>query len=434
MEQKPFFGKEAAENIYHCIRCGLCLPHCPVYREMREESAGPRGKVQISKRLYEGDLTLSEEIKDNYFSTCLLCGSCVANCPSGVNLLSLLQGVRWRGVQKFGTSWKNRLEFKMLSTHWMMSASVIMAEWARRYFGGEWIESKIHLGALSVDRIPPFSEKTFTEMVPEVAEPPKGNVKAKVLYFHGCATKYLNVGVGMAVVEVLTKMGVEVIIPKEQGCCGLPVFFSGERKTALSMIRNNLPLFARDDVDAVIIDCATCGSSLKNEYIHILKDLRELGEDVTADEIRAAELLSSKIQDVSLFIDSHRDWLPEIKPGGEKIRVTYHDPCHLAKAQGVRSQPRNILKSIPNVEYIEMNGADDCCGGGGSFQIDYPEISAKITKRKTDNIEATNAQFCATGCPGCMLTISNHVDPAIKVIHTVQILQQALKRSENSNG
>jgi glycolate oxidase iron-sulfur subunit len=227
-------------------------------------------------------------------------------------------------------------------------------------------------------------------------------------------------------------MGVEVIIPKDQGCCGLPVFFSGERKTALIMIRDNLRLFARDDVDAVIVDCATCGSSLKNEYIHILRDLKELGENVTEEEIKAAELLSSKIQDVSLFIDSHKEWLPEIKPDGEKIRVTYHDPCHLAKAQSVRAQPRNILKSIPNVEYVEMIGADDCCGGGGSFQIDYPEISAKITKRKTDNIEATKAQFCATGCPGCTLTISNHLDPSIKVIHTVQILQQALERSENS--
>ena len=432
MEQKALLSKDTAENVYHCIRCGLCAAHCPVYREIPLEHASPRGKVQLTKKMLENDLSLSEEVKRAFFSTCLLCGSCVANCPSGVDQLSLFSGVRWRAVQKYGADWRKKALFKLLASRWMMSASATIGEWARRNFGGQWIESKIHMGALSVDRVSPFNEKPFTEMAPELVEPKKGNAKAKVLYFHGCATKYVYGDVGMAVVDVLRRMGVEVIIPKDQGCCGLPIFFSGERKASVGVIRETLRLFARDDVDAVIVDCATCGSSLKNEYHHILKDMKGLGEDVTDEEIKAAELLSSKVQDISLFIDSHKEWLPEIKPNGEKIRVTYHDPCHLAKAQKVATQPRNILKSIPNVEYVEMNGAIDCCGGGGSFQIDYPEISARITKRKTDNIEATKAQFCATGCPGCALTISNHLDPSIKVIHTVQILQQALERSENS--
>lgn len=427
MEQKALLGDEAAENVYHCIKCGLCAAHCPVYREVRMEHASPRGKVQITKKMLENDLSLTEEVKKTFLSTCLLCGSCVANCPSGVNQISLFSGVRWRGLQKYGADWRKRALFRVLSSRWMMSASAALGEWARRNFGGPWIESKIKVGALSMERIPALNEKPFNEMVPEVVEPVKGKVRARVLYFHGCATKYLYGDVGLAVVDVLSKMGVEVTIPKEQGCCGLPVFFSGERKASVEIIRETLKLFARDDVDAVIVDCATCGSSLKNEYYHILKDLKDLGENVTDAEIRAAQLLSSKVQDVSFFIESHRDWLPSMKTEGEKIRVTYHDPCHLAKGQKVTAQPRNLLKSIPNVEFVEMDGAIDCCGGGGSFQIDYPEISAKITKRKTDNIEATKAQFCATGCPGCSLTISNHLDPSIRVTHTVQILQKALQ-------
>lgn len=429
MEQKALLGIDTAENVYHCIKCGLCAAHCPVYLEVRMEHASPRGKVQITKKMLENDLSLTEEVKKTFLSTCLLCGSCVANCPSGVNQISLFSGVRWRALQKYGADWRKRAMFSVLSSRWMMSASAGLGEWARRNFGGPWIESKMKAGALSVERIPVLNEKPFNEMVPDVVEPRQGKVRAKVLYFHGCATKYLYGKVGLAVVDVLTRMGVEVIIPRDQGCCGLPVFFSGERKASIEVIRETLRLFARDDVDAVILDCATCGSSLKNEYYHILKDLKDLGEDVTDAEIRAALLLSSKVQDVSLFIESHRDWLPAMQAKGEKIKVTYHDPCHLAKGQKVVAQPRNLLKSIPGVEFVEMTGAIDCCGGGGSFQIDYPEISAKITKRKTDNIEATKAQFCATGCPGCSLTISNHLDPSIKVIHPVQILQKALQES-----
>jgi glycolate oxidase iron-sulfur subunit len=423
MEQKELLGKDTAENVYHCIKCGLCSAHCPVYKEIRMEHASPRGKVQLTKKMLENDLGLTEEIKSAFFSTCLLCGSCVANCPSGVDQMSLFSGVRWRSVQKYGADWRKRAMFRLLSSRWMMSASATIGEWARRNFGGQWIESKIHLGALSADRVPPLNEKPFTEMVPEVVEPKGGKVNAKVLYFHGCATKYLYGDIGMAVVDVLSKMGVEVIIPRDQGCCGLPIFFSGERRASIEVIREALRLFARDDVDA-------CGSSLKNEYYHMLKDLKDLGENVTDEEIKSAELLSAKLQDVSLFIDLHKKWLPEMNPTGEKIRVTYHDPCHLAKGQKVTAQPRNILKSVPNIEFVEMNGAIDCCGGGGSFQIDYPEISAMITKRKVDHIEATKAQFCVTGCPGCNLTISNHLDPAIKVLHPVQLLQKALNSSQ----
>jgi glycolate oxidase iron-sulfur subunit len=203
---------------------------------------------------------------------------------------------------------------------------------------------------------------------------------------------------------------------------------SGDRETSLQCIRDTLKIFAREDVDAVIVDCATCGAALKNEYAHLLKDLRELGEQVTDGEIQAAELLSAKMQDVTVFIDAHKEWLPKLNGNGKKIRVTYHDPCHLVKGQKISAQPRNLLKAIPGVEYVELPGASDCCGGGGSFQVEHAEISRKITKRKVDSIRETGAQVLTTCCPGCNLTISNHLDPAIRVLHPVQLLQEALKR------
>ena len=182
-------------------------------------------------------------------------------------------------------------------------------------------------------------------------------------------------------------------------------------------------------MDAVVVDCATCGAALKNEYAHLLRDLRQLGEEVSDGEIAAAELLASKLKDITVFIDDHKEWLPKLGGNGKKIRVTYHDPCHLVQGQKVSAQPRNILKSIPDVEYVEMAGASDCCGGGGSFQVEHADTSRKITKRKVDNIMETGADVLTTCCPGCSLTISNHLDPAIKVLHPVQLLQQALNSS-----
>ncbi len=385
--------------------------------------------MQLSRYLSEGSLEMSEEMKEAFFSTCLLCGSCVANCPSGVHGDHLFSGVRWRAVQRYGMDWKKKVMFQLLASKWKMSTSAWFGKWARKMFGGPWIESKLNAGALHVERIPAFNEKPFSQTVPDVVKP-EGKAKGRVLYFHGCATNYLYGDIGQAVVDVLKKMGVEVIIPKEQSCCGLPIFMSGDRETSVEVIRDALKIFARADVDAVIVDCATCGAALKNEYPHLLKDLRELGEKVTDEEIQAAELLSAKTQDVTVFIDAHKDWLPKLAGNGKKIRVTYHDPCHLVQGQKVSAQPRNILKSIPDVEYVEMAGANDCCGGGGSFQVEHAETSAKITKRKIDNINATNAQVVATCCPGCNVTISNHLDPErqMKTMHPVQLLQMALSR------
>jgi glycolate oxidase iron-sulfur subunit len=190
MKEKTVFADNTKENIYHCIKCGLCMAHCPVYKELLVESATPRGKVQLSRQLSEGNLELSEEVKNAFFSTCLLCGGCVANCPSGVHGDHLYAGVRWRAVQRYGLDWKKKAMFQLLATPWMMSSSAWFGKWARKMFGGPWIESHLNAGALNVARIPAMNDKPFSQMVPEVVKP-EGKAKAKVLYFHGCATNYL---------------------------------------------------------------------------------------------------------------------------------------------------------------------------------------------------------------------------------------------------
>jgi glycolate oxidase iron-sulfur subunit len=432
MNNTSVFSENTKEHIYHCIKCGLCMAHCPAYKELLVESATPRGKVQLSRQLSEGNLELAEEVKDAFFSTCLLCGGCVVNCPSGVHGTHLFAGVRWRAVQRYGMDWRKNVIFQLLASSWKMSTSAWFGKWARKMFGSQGIESRLNAGALNLARIPALNEKPFSKMIPEVITP-EGKVRAKVLYFHGCATNYLYGNTGLAVVDVLKKMGVEVITPKDQICCGMPIFMSGDREASLQVIRETLKVFAREDVDAVICDCGTCSNGLKNEYPHLLLDLRELGENVAEEESKAADLLSRKVKDITVFIDEHKDWLPAMRDNNRKFRVTYHDPCHLVNAQKIGAQPRNLLKAIPGVEYVEMPGANECCGGGGAFQVEHAETSRKITGRKVDNIHGTKARVLATCCPGCNLTISNHLDPEQKmeVMHPVQLLQIALGGKQN---
>lgn len=415
------------EYVYHCAKCGLCLEACPVYRELLVESASPRGKVQLAKHIIEGDLDITQHMSEILFSQCLLCGSCVVACPSSVNQAELFSGLRWRVTERYGIPFAKKLFFQILSHSWMMSTSVWFGRWASKIFGGSQIEEKMKAGNLPLSGVPPLNERPFNDEYPEIVSTRK-ETRERVLYFHGCATNYVFADIGRSVVSVLNQMGVEVIIPKSQSCCGLPIFFSGDRKTSLRCIKETLALFARGDVDAVIVDCATCGSALRKEYPYILRELRDLGEPIGGDMIEKAELLASKVRDVSEYIERHMQWLPELKKKGSKIRVTYHDPCHLFKGQGVGREPREILKAIPDIEYVEMEEAGTCCGGGGEFQIEHGKTSAGITERILRKIYATNAAILATGCPGCNITIGAHLDKTkeIKVMHPVELLRKAL--------
>lgn len=426
MESQPLLSQETIENIHHCNKCGLCMAACPVYKELLVESASPRGKVQLSKHLLEGNLEISPRIKE-ILSKCLLCGSCVAACPSGVQGDRLFSGFRWHVTRRYGVDWRKKVLFQVLAHPWLTSGSARLGRWARGLLG-KGLEGGLKAGNLPLERIPPLNKKPFSSQAPEKMSP-EGEPRARVLYFHGCATNYLFEQVGRAVLSVLPQMGIEVITPKDQGCCGVPMFLSGAREDSLDCIAKVIKTFASREVDAVVVDCATCGSAFVREYPHMLRELKSLGEDVSGELIEASELLARKTKDVTAFIGDHMSWLPDLPVGGPVLKVTYHDPCHLLKGQGVGILPRKILAGLPNVEFVEMEGADACCGGGGSFQVEHPEISAGITARKIQNIQATGAKAVATGCPGCRITIGAHLDEAleIKVLHPVELVDLALR-------
>jgi glycolate oxidase iron-sulfur subunit len=245
-----------------------------------------------------------------------------------------------------------------------------------------------------------------------------------VLYFTGCATDLINEDVGRAVVEVLTCLGIEVLIPQDQVCCSVPIFLSGALREALPNIERNLAVLDRDDVDAVVVDCATCGGGLKTSLPHLMEDL---GLDA-----EKAKRVASKVRDISEIVADRIEDLPlDSVSAHSTVGVTYHDPCHMIRTMGISKEPRKLLHALEDVRFVELPGADQCCGGAGSFQFEHVEMSGAVTGRKKENVRSTGAEIVATSCPGCRLTLSGNLceegDPT--VVHTIQLVARRLNGS-----
>jgi glycolate oxidase iron-sulfur subunit len=405
---------ELKEQVYHCIRCGLCLNSCPVYRQLCFEGASPRGKIQLIKKVLEGQLEASDHF-GRLLGTCLLCETCSVTCPSGVKLDRIMKSMRAELIKTFGVSWEKRAVFHLLSSSHLLPFMM---------FWGRTLENPLRLllpqrgraGTIPYAKIPRLNAKPLIHQFPEVVTA-AGQPKGRVLYFVGCATNYLFENVGRSLIRLLNRLEVEVIIPQEQMCCGFPICLAGARTTALKNIRHNLDLFDPQKVDAVIVDCATCGAALKREYPQLLE---EMGEEKAA---AAARRLAQKVLDISQYL-ARFELAQHLKPLTGK--VTYHDPCHLLRTQGIKEEPRNVLRSIPELELIEMEGAEVCCGGGGVFQLDHPELASAITAKKIQTIRDTQADMVATGCPGCRLQIHGNLeDDPVEVFHPVELLAKA---------
>jgi glycolate oxidase iron-sulfur subunit len=245
----------------------------------------------------------------------------------------------------------------------------------------------------------------------------RGERRAHVAYFLGCVQGVMMAEGSKATVEVLAENGCDVVIPSNVKCCGMPMVGYGFKDTAREMARHNIDLLLGLNVDAIVTDCATCGSSLK-EYAHWLADDAEYAE--------RAEQFAAKVRDISEFLAEIGIRPPK---GRVDARVTYHDPCHLCRAQGVRQQPREMLRAA-GVELVEMEGADTCCGSAGTQLITHYHTSVGVLDRKMDSVAETQAEVVASGCPGCQMQLTLGVKRRgleAKVVHPSQLLAQAYR-------
>jgi glycolate oxidase iron-sulfur subunit len=405
--------KASKNQIARCNRCGSCLAVCPVYGVSLIEALSPRGKVALAHHVMEGKCAFSPHLKE-ILSQCLLCGSCQKACPSGVQGSHIFTELKRESLRNSGANWRTLLMAKLLTAPRPLENSIRFARLARDIM--ESLSASSGRGAnLNFSHLPRFSRPFFRERIPPVSHP-AGKPRGVALYFYGCSTNFLFAQVGEAVVRTLLRDGWEVHVPREQVCCGIPVLMSGNYEQALFNVERNVDLLTAFGSDVVVTDCATCGLAFTQEYPHLLE---VLGRDA-----KKAFALAEKVRDITELLvqrgSGHDLACPsEVK----KLRVTYHDPCHLAKGRNIRQEPRMLLRSLPHVDYVEMEMADACCGGGGAFQFEHPELSGRITELKIAHILETGAQVVASGCPSCRLTLKKALkNKSIRVCHPVELV------------
>ncbi|NIM97134.1 MAG: 4Fe-4S dicluster domain-containing protein [candidate division Zixibacteria bacterium] len=412
-EHKHIATKE--DELLRCLKCGTCLSVCPVYAETRYEPAAPRGRVALIEKVNKGELELSEVFRKK-INLCLNCKSCVEACPSQVRADDLILCSRADLVQAGKFTFLERLIFRFLLKRGRLLPPV--ARWAT--FAGRMANKILpEKNPLTLflpfpdgwkERIyPKIAKKPFRKRVPEVVM--VKNPKMRVGYFFGCGTNLVYPEIGEAMIKVLTHNDIEVIIPKKQVCCGTSIYNSGDFETGIKHAKKNLQIFKDAKVDCIVVNCASCGLTLKKEY----KELLGVDFDIP-------------VYDISEFLTKVIDMKKDFKAPEEEIVITYHDPCHLNRGQGIKSEPRKILGEIPGVRFVEMKDADRCCGGGGSFHLKYYPVSKGIMQKKLDNMESIDADFLVTGCPGCMMrfeeTFLQNKDRK-RVKNTIQLLADA---------
>jgi glycolate oxidase iron-sulfur subunit len=423
-DRKPIWeGIEAPtpEEVNYCIRCGLCLSVCPTYKDSLRETESPRARVALVAKAMEGELDITRNFKDHMYR-CLACLACQDICPVGIKPADLCLATRYAIEQTTPTPVLKPILFRGIFPRTgvleLLTKPVAVYERSglRKLVNATRATGILPAQLRDMERMLPNrlplrgTRHTLPGMVPA-----KGERRARVAYFLGCVQGVMMAEGSRATVEVLAQNGCDVIIPSSVKCCGMPMIGYGFKDEARAVARHNIDLLLALDVDAIITDCATCGSSLK-EYPHWLAEDPEYAA--------RAEAFGAKVRDIS-------EYLVELgirPPSGKvKARVTYHDPCHLCRAQGVREQPREVLRAA-GVELVEMENADVCCGSAGTQLITHYHTSVGVLERKMDGVEATGAEIVASGCPGCQMQLTLGVKRRglqAQVVHPTQLLAQA---------
>lgn len=409
------------ELTYRCMKCGSCNAVCPVLRELGAESNSPRARVRLVRGLTRDEVELTPRYRD-IIGKCLNCRACAEECPSGVAPNEVVLNARNQLVTERGLPLAKRLIFRhaMRARRMFPGGAKLLGLLQRAtLINHRWSPARLALplmGMKTDKKLPMFALKPFLERVPEVVEVP--NRKARVAYFVGCASNLILPEIGEAVVGLLTHHGVEVVIPKGQMCCGTPIFNSGDFTGASYFARQNLRAFEELDVDAIVTACGSCGLTWQKEWRETLG-------------IEVPENISSRVYDISQFLTECLG-ISELEGAAEQdLLLTYHDPCHLARGMNVRTPPRQLLSSLPGVEYVEMADADRCCGGGGAFSIYYPDLSRDIGARKAENMVGSEANVIATGCPSCVMQLDEMLHYARSprtVKHTACVLWDAVRK------
>jgi glycolate oxidase iron-sulfur subunit len=405
--------------LQNCGKCGLCLSVCPVYKILKQEQASPRAKLQLIKA-YDNNILASSDLLKEIVSKCLMCGSCTANCPSGINHYSKFMEMRKKMVAAQGETQAIKSLIYLLGREYRLKFGAGLARTGQKFVPDNFAKT-IKLGNIPLKNFPKLNSIPFRKANDEIIFPYKKQIGI-VVYFTGCATNYLYDDTGFAFIEILKHMGYKIIIPKDQTCCSIPLLFHGAADKAFKNITTNINALKNHDADRILVDCSTCGEALKNEYPQMLENQ---GQDLTP-----ANKIASKVMDALSFIDQNFDRLEFDSNVKDKLSVTYHAPCHTRNSFGSHVIAEKLLSKLPFINYKRAPDVDECCGGGGTFFYEYPEISKKMVDKKIENAKAVQASLWLTDCPVCRMNLAGNLDmnDRLQVLHPLTLIHSALKQ------
>jgi glycolate oxidase iron-sulfur subunit len=411
------------EIIEKCVHCGFCLPVCPTYVLWGQEMDSPRGRIYLMKLASEG----AAEMNSNWvshFDSCLGCMACMTACPSGVDYGKLIEATRAQIERKTERPRGEKLHRRFMFETFTRPDRLRRMRLPLLVYQKSGLQAVVR--GLGLLKLLPKKMRTMEALLPKlglresVAEvtPASGTKRRRVGLLLGCVQREFFPQVNAATARVLAAEGCEVVAPQAQPCCGALLVHAGEEAAAMELAKKTIEAFERANVDTVVTNAAGCGSSVK-EYGHLLRDDREYGA--------RAKAFAAKCKDIS-------EVLAELEPRAKrhplKLRVAFHDSCHLQHAQGVRAQPRALLSGIPGLEIAEIAEAAICCGSAGIFNLVQPDAANQLGDRKAQLIEPLKADVVATGNPGCILQMqSSLARQGLKtpVLHTIQIVDASIR-------
>lgn len=409
-----------------CVHCGFCLQACPTYLLWGEEMDSPRGRIYMIKKAAAGEAPLDSCFRQ-HMDRCLGCMACMTACPSGVQYSKLIEPARAQIERNLRRGWGDSIFRKLLFVTFphparlrLLALPLLLYQksglrWLVRAAGTQKLLPK-RLAAMEA-LLPEAPGHLLNKLPSTIA--PKTAPRRRVGMLAGCVQQVFFSHVNAATARVLAAEGCEVVIPREQPCCGALMLHSGMEEEAAVLARKMIATFEATEVDTIVINSAGCGSTMK-EYGHLLRD-----DPAWAGRAAA---FSAKCKDIS-------EILCELEPQAPrhplKVRVAYHDACHLQHAQGVREQPRRLLSGIPGLEVAEIPEASLCCGSAGVYNLLQPETANELGSRKVENLLTTGAQAVISANPGCLLQLMNGLRrrglKAMPAFHMVELLDASIR-------
>jgi len=406
---------EKAPLYLDCVHCGLCLPSCPTYRVLGSEIDSPRGRIYLMRAYDEGRTGITDTFIE-HMHRCLDCRACETVCPSGVHFGHMMEDMRARITDERSAHWIARL---ILNHVFPYPRRFQLAARVMQFYQESGFQGLVRQTGLLKRFAPALA--TAESLMPTVTFESgvtmdshyraEGRRVGTVAFFTGCVMNSMLGSINRASIRLLTAAGYDVVVPGGQICCGALANHAGLRETAKGMARTNIAAFPIEELDAIIVNAAGCGAMLK-EY-PLLTD--------------GAVAFSGKVKDIAEFLVSTRIF-ERLKTPLEK-RVGYDDPCHLVHGQGIRTEPRKLLKAIPGIRFVEVEGADQCCGSAGIYNITQNELAMEILDQKMEKIRRASIEVLATGNPGCMFQFRYGAERHgmnLEVAHPVELLARSL--------